>query len=86
MKADYYDSQGQRIRSYLPRPLTLGPLAATRFVVKYSDKTGGSGAHFLVQWKSEQEVNPPLLEGVMIGASGQQGISFTSRGVVIHEK
>jgi hypothetical protein len=39
-----------------------------------------------VRWKAEIPVNEPIIEGVMIGASGQQGISFTSRGVAIKEK
>jgi hypothetical protein len=86
VQADYYDGNGKRIQKYLQQPLVLGPLASTRFIVKASDKSGGSGAHFLVRWKSESEVNPPILEGVMIGASGQQGISFTSRGQVIRER
>ena len=82
-QVDYYDSQGQKIRNYLPKPLTLKPLGSTRFIVAESDRRGGSGASFLVRWQAEAKVNPPLVEGVMIGASGQQGISFTSRGVAI---
>jgi hypothetical protein len=80
VKADYYDSDGNLIKSYLSPPITLKPLASTRFVVKESDTKGGSGANFLVQWRAETEVNEPIMEGVMIGTAGQQGISFTSRG------
>jgi hypothetical protein len=83
---DYYDTQGKLLRKYLAQPLTLGPLVSTRFVIKASDSGGGSGANFLVQWKSETMINNPILEGVMIGAAGQQGISFTSRGQAIREK
>jgi hypothetical protein len=86
LQVDYYDSEGKLLRKYLTQPVTLGPLGATRFIVKTSDAAGGSGAKFLVRWKAESPVNEPILEGVMIGASGQQGISFTSRGVAIMEK
>lgn len=86
LSVDYYDTNGNRIRNYLDQPLVMRPLASTRFIVKASDKSGGSGAHFLVRWKADREVNPPLLETVMIGALGQQGISFTSRGQVIRER
>jgi hypothetical protein len=55
-------------------------------VVHESDKSGGSGASFLVEWESEKPVSPPIIETVMIGAQTQQGISFTSRGQVIKEK
>ncbi len=86
LQVDYYDTDGKLLRKYLTQPLSLGPLGATRFIVKTSDTAGGSGANFLVRWKAEAPVNEPILEGVMIGASGQQGISFTSRGVAIKEK
>ncbi|MBT8364361.1 MAG: DUF3124 domain-containing protein, partial [Deltaproteobacteria bacterium] len=46
------------------------------------DKAGGSGANFIVVWKSESQVNPPIIEGVMIGTHSGQGISFVSRGQV----
>jgi len=86
VKADYYDSDGKLIKSYLPQPITLKPMASTRFVVKESDTKGGSGANFLVQWRAETAVNEPIMEGVMIGAAGQQGISFTSRGKALRNK
>ncbi|MFZ5451227.1 MAG: DUF3124 domain-containing protein [Thermodesulfobacteriota bacterium] len=82
-KVDYYDSEGKLVKSYLTKPITLKPMASTRFIVSESDRRGGSGANFIVQWQAETQVNPPLLEGVMIGTGGQQGISFTSRGVEI---
>ena len=80
---DYYDTKGRLLKKYLPQPLVLNPLESTRYVVPQQDKTGGSGANFLVEWRAEQPVNPPLVEAVMIGAASQQGISFTSRGQVI---
>lgn len=84
--ADYYDSDGKVINSYLPKPLTLNPMASTRFVVKESDTKGGSGANFLVKWQAETPVNEPIIESVMIGTAGQQGISFTSRGKALKNK
>lgn len=85
-KADYYNSDGKLIKSYLPQPATLKPMASTRVIIKESDTQGGSGANFLVEWQAETEVNEPIMEGVMIGAAGQQGISFTSRGKAIKKK
>jgi hypothetical protein len=86
LQADYYDNDGKLIRKHILQPVTLGPLGSTRFIVKASDTSGGSGANFLVRWKAAAPVNEPLLEGVMIGTSMGQGISFTSRGVAIREK
>lgn len=80
---NYYDSDGNLIKTYLSQPITLKSMASTRFIVKESDTKGGSGANFVVAWKADREVSEPIMEGVMIGASGQQGISFTSRGKAI---
>ncbi|MBF0574032.1 MAG: DUF3124 domain-containing protein [Desulfamplus sp.] len=81
--ADYYGTKGELIRKYAENPVVLKPLESIRYVVPQKDKSGGSGANFMVEWKSEKPVNPPIIESVMIGAEGQQGISFTSRGQVI---
>lgn len=80
---DYYNSEGRRIQRYLEKTLSLAPLATVRYVVKESDKAGGSGANFLVRWRSAEPVNPPLTESIMISTASQLGISFTSRGVPI---
>ncbi len=80
---NYIDSEGKLVERYLKSPVQLDPMASVRYVVKQSDKAGGSGANFIVTWESNAEVNPPLIESVMIGTQGQQGISFTSRGQVI---
>lgn len=84
--ADYYDSEGERIRTYIESPVPLGPMASIRYVIKEADKVGGSGANFLVEWTADRPVDPPIIESVMIGAQTQQGISFTSRGRVIRER
>ncbi|MEW6593303.1 MAG: DUF3124 domain-containing protein [Thermodesulfobacteriota bacterium] len=80
---NYYDTQGRVLKKYLSQPVILKPLESTRYIVAQQDKAGGSGANFIVEWKAEQAVNPPIVESVMIGAASQQGISFTSRGQVI---
>lgn len=80
---DFYETQGKFLKKYLDKPVRLGPLESTRYIVPQKDKTGGSGANFLVEWKSEKAANPPIIEAVMIGTQFQQGISFTSRGQAI---
>jgi hypothetical protein len=81
---DYYETQGNLLKRYLEKPATLAPLGSLRYIVPEGDKTGGSGANFIVEWKSDQPVNPPIVEAVMIGTQSQQGISFTSRGQAVH--
>lgn len=86
VSAKYYDTDGQMLREYLSEPLQLKALASTRYIIMESDKAGGSGAKFVVKWKSEKKVNPPIIEAVMIGTHSGQGISFVSRGQVIEER
>jgi len=81
----YYDSDGKLVKDYLKKPLQLNALASTRYIITEDEKAGGSGANFMVVWKSEQNVNPPIIEAVMIGTHSGQGISFLSRGQVIKE-
>jgi hypothetical protein len=83
--ADYYNSDGKLLKKYIENPIRLEPLSSARYIVRESDKTGGSGASFIVRWKSDNPVNVPIIESVMIGTGMQQGISFTSRGQPITE-
>jgi len=85
LSTTYYDSEGKLVREYLEKPVLLAPLASTYCLIPESDSTGGVGAVLLVHWKSKGPVNPPLVESVMIGTRGQQGISFTSRGQVLQD-
>lgn len=82
---DYHDSKGQLLRKCIDKPVLLGPQSTEEVIIKESDRSGGFGAHFIVRWKSGHDVNPPIMETVIIGSSGQQGISFTSRGVTLRE-
>ena len=80
---DYYDNDGKIIEHYIKAPLELNPMASTYFYVKEYDKRGGPGANFIVWWDSERAVNMPIIEGIMLGLSSGQGLSFTCPGQVI---
>ncbi|MCU0572020.1 MAG: DUF3124 domain-containing protein [Syntrophobacteraceae bacterium] len=82
---NYHDFKGQLLRKCIEKPVLIGPQGSEEVIIRESDRSGGFGAHFIVRWKSGREVNPPIMETVIIGSSGQQGISFTSRGVAIRE-
>ena len=80
--------KGKHLKKYLDNTLLLNPLGSIRYVVPAMDKSGGSGgsgANFLVEWKSDALVNPPVVETIMIGTQNQQGVSFTSRGQVLSQ-
>lgn len=80
---DYYDSQGKLLQAYIDKPVTVGPLGSTRYIVRESENKGGSGAKFLVHWFAKTAITEPIVESIMIGTKMQQGISFISRGKVI---
>ncbi len=85
VSVDYFDSNGNFLKNYVKQPINLEIFASIRYVVKSKDKTGGSGAKFIVRWKSMKPVNPPIIEAIMISTQSTQGISFTSRGQSIKE-
>lgn len=79
----YYNTDGKVIQVFLEEPLVLGPLASTEYIIPESHNMGGSGANFLVEWKSDILVNEPIIEVVMVGNQGTMGLSFISEGRVI---
>ena len=81
----YYDEKGKLLKDLAPPAITVAPLASTRFYAKESDVSAGSEACFLVRWQAPQKVNPPIIEGLMVGTSFGQGISFTAPGRVLEE-
>lgn len=79
LSVDYYNTGGERIKKYISTPVMLNALGTIRYTISQKDRSGGSGANFLVVWKSDRPVNFPIVETVMIGSRS----SFTSRGQVI---
>ncbi|OYP34352.1 DUF3124 domain-containing protein [Rhodopirellula sp. MGV] len=81
----YYDTGGKELRALLDKPLRLAPLAATEFVIEKNDRAGGSGASFIVEWQSTEQVTRPVVETVNVDTSGAQGISFVVPATVLSE-
>jgi hypothetical protein len=79
----YHDQDGKLVHEYLKKPLKIAPLAAVDFFVRPSDTTGGTSVSLLVDWSAEERVSEPVVEAVMIGTAGNQGISFLSTGRVL---
>ena len=81
-----YNTAGQLVERYLEEPVLLTSLASTHFVVKGSDTRGGVGASFIVKWRSDERVNQPIVEAVMITRISQQGLSFVTHGRIIEQE
>jgi len=80
-KADYYDTTGKKVESYIKKPMKLKPLESVYLYLKEYDKRGGPGANFIVNWHAGNKVNQPIIEGVMM--SSRNGISFICPGQII---
>ncbi len=81
-----YNTAGQLVERYLEEPLLLASLASTHFVVEGKDTRGGVGASFIVKWRSDERVNQPIVEAVMITRISQQGLSFVTHGRIIEQE
>ncbi|WP_036481737.1 DUF3124 domain-containing protein [Myxosarcina sp. GI1] len=79
----YYDWNGKLVKNYLEQPIEIAALSSTDFFINTSDRSGGSGAKFIVEWVAQTNVSEPIVEAIMIGTGFQQGISFVSPGKVI---
>lgn len=85
-RVSYYDSKGNLVQQYIDSEVEVESLASISYVIEKGDLRGGLGANFLVTWKSEEPIIPPVIESVNISTSGQQGVSFLSVGRVLQER
>ena len=79
--ARYYGTGGELVRTYFEEPIYLAPLETVAIIIDNHDREGGTGDNFYFEWSTRPGVQEPLFEGVFISTYGQQGISFTTRGV-----
>ena len=85
-KVRYFNTSGKLVKKCLEDSHSiLSPLATTQFGITREDESGGPGANFIVEWVSEKSVSDPVVEIVMVTASGTQGYTFLTYGQVIEE-
>lgn len=84
--AEYFNTKGELLRSYFDVPIYVAPMETVEIVIPEADRTGGTGANFVFDWKMRSGSSEPLFEGVMISAIGHQGLSFTTTGVGISRR
>ena len=80
LRVDYFDTAGNLVHSYLPKPIAIRPFGTVEAFVAAENTRGGTGANFIVEWSANGLITDPLIEAVMVGALGAQGFSFASRG------
>ncbi|MBF0183374.1 MAG: DUF3124 domain-containing protein [Magnetococcales bacterium] len=82
----YYDTHGRPLREYLKQPHMLQPMGSTDFFVEYRERSGGTGANFMVTWQATRPINQPIMETIHVFSWGAQSQSFISRGQVIRQQ
>lgn len=83
MSVRYFDTDGKLIREY-PAGKKLGPMATMEVFVEHKDRSGGSGANFLVAWETDKPINAPIIETVHTYFFGTRSLVFTSSGQPLH--
>lgn len=76
--AQYYDTDGKKLREYLSSPKTIGPMGTYEIFVPRSDDSGGSGANFVISWKSDTPASQPIVEGFHANLPVGRSIAFTT--------
>ena len=83
LNANYFNTTGEQIRRYFNHPVFIKPLETIEIVIDETDNSGGTGANFVFDWATKPACHEPLFEAVMISTTGQQGLSFLTRGIKI---
>lgn len=83
---NYYNTEGKLIRKYIDKTVFVKPMETVEIIINSADNEGGTGANFIFDWYTKKETAHPLFESVMVSTEGQQGISFSARGVDTERK
>jgi uncharacterized protein DUF3124 len=76
--AQYYDTDGRKIKDYLPSGKTIGPMGTLELFVPRGDDTGGSGANFVISWRADAPASPPIVEGIHANLPTGRAIVFVT--------
>ncbi len=74
-KIDYYNTEGDKVRSYIDTPIDLRPMESIDYVIEQRYTSGGSGDNFIIDWCSKKPLSP-LFQAAMVGGLGAQAFSF----------
>lgn len=80
---EYFNTDGNMVRSYIENQISLKPMATVNYVVEREDDTGGAGANFVVMLSSKSKNFKPIIQAIMIGQNGNKGFAFSTDGYSI---
>ena len=74
------------MKNYIDKILVLRPMESMEYIVKASEKKGGSGANFVVSYQTKSKLkNPPFIESIMMGNLDGYRFAFTSKAIPIEK-
>ena len=68
----------QRLREYVATARTIPRMGTVELFIPRGDDTGGSGANFVIVWKSDTPASPPIVEGFHSNLPAGRSIAFTT--------
>ena len=86
LSAKYYDTEGRFLRNYVVKPVLVNPFGTYELFVDSNDKSGGSGANFVIEWESDALVSSPLVEAVHISLISGRSITVKTEAVEIRHE
>jgi hypothetical protein len=78
LSAQYYDTAGRKIKQYIASSRSIPPMGTLELFIARSDDSGGSGANFVIAWKSDVPASPPVVEGIHANLPAGRSIVFTT--------
>lgn len=84
--AQYYDTDGKRIKEYVAAPRSVPPMGTYELYVPTSDDTGGSGANFVIAWKADAGVSVPVVEAVHVNLTVGRSVVFITNARAIQSE
>ena len=84
--AQYYDTDGKRIKEYVTAPRSIPPMGTYELYVPTSDDSGGSGANFVIAWKADSGVSTPVVEAVHVNLTVGRSVVFITNARAIQSE
>lgn len=84
--AQYYDTEGKRIKEYVTAPRSIAPMGTYEIYVPTSDDSGGSGANFILMWKADGGASPPIIEALHANLPTGRAIVFVTSARVLQSE
>ncbi len=78
--ARYYDTNGKLVKDFIKTPKVIPAMGTAELFVPRADASGGSGANFVIAWKADGVVNPPLVEAIHATIEMSRTLTFTTQG------